>query len=108
MPRRKLTTRVDSEEVQGKDSWVDIRRMLWKEIKALQKQRKKMEGDEEAGFEIGSELILSHIEQWNWCDENGAPLPQPKDDPDVFDYLTDDEFSFLADAVTGSEEDRKN
>lgn len=108
MPRRKLITRVKSDEVQGEDSWVDIRRMLWKEIKALQKQKKKIDESEDAGFEVGSELILSHIERWNWCDESGVPLPQPEDDPDVFDDLTDEEFSFLADAVAGNEEERKN
>lgn len=133
MPRRKRTIKVDSSQVQGKDSWAEVSKMTMGEIKVLRKQSQQerkarksqlaklakrnpdwafedmqeLVGDD-TSFEVGADLIIDHVIAWNWADENGEPLPQPQDDRAVFDDLTDDEFGFLADAVRGDEEVRKN
>ena len=114
MPRQKRTVEVDSSRVQGEGSWVRISKMTWGEIKAMRAKSKEAEGDDDEegdadlAFEMGEETIVKHVIGWNWADEDEKPLPQPQDDPAVFDTLTDDEFGFLAEAIAGSEEVRKN
>lgn len=108
MPRQKRTIEVDSSRVQGEGSWVRISKMTWGEIKAMRTKAGDVEGDSDLAFEMGEETIVKHVIGWNWADEDEKPLPQPQDDPAVFDTLTDDEFGFLAEAIAGSEEVRKN
>lgn len=33
--------------------------------------------------------------RWNWVDGNKKPLPQPEDDPGVYDELSVDEINFI-------------
>jgi len=108
MPRQKRTIEIDSSRVQGEGSWVRISKMTWGEIKAMRARSGDAEDDADIAFEMGEETITKHVVGWNWADEEGNPLVQPQKDPSVFDTLTDDEFGFLAEAIAGSEELRKN
>jgi hypothetical protein len=45
-------------------------------------------------------FICSLVLDWNWVDDDGAPLPSPHNNPDVYELLTDEEGSFLFEAVT--------
>ena len=69
MPKRIEVYRVDSTEVQGKDSWVELRCLTWAEVQTSLKT--KGENDEE--------LLKTHVLAWNWVDSKGKPLGDPRD-----------------------------
>ena len=102
MPKRKVVRRIKSEEVQGEDSWVDMRRPKGRDIKdAVRKQDAQGEdAGNLASYENSQELLRAHVLSWNWVDDNGNPLPQPQDSEDVFDELTDEEVRFLTEHLT--------
>jgi len=109
MPKRKVVRRIKSEEVQGEDSWVDMRRPKGRDIKdAVRKQDAQ---GEDAGnlksYENSQELLRAHVLSWNWVDDDGAPLAQPQAESevnvDVFDELTDEEVKFLSEHLTENE-----
>jgi len=45
------------------------------------------------------EFLLKMGVRWNWKDEDGNPFPQPEDDPNVYDELSDDEVVFILDNI---------
>ena len=104
MPQRKRVIRFDSPKIQGDDSWVEVSRLTVGEARRAEKIKDDPDTDSFAEV-VG--LYQTHIINWNWVDDDGSPLPLPKDDPDVVDGLTADEFSFLGDCLAGSEEDQK-
>ncbi len=53
----------------------------------------------DARFAADNETLTRRLVAWNWCDETGAPLPQPADDPTALDNLTEGERRFLLDAL---------
>ena len=101
MPQRQNRVRIDSEAVQGEGSFVVLRRLTVGEIKHVRKSA-------EDSFELTEEMVRDHIVEWNWADEEGNPLPQPAKDPTVFESVTDEELSWLAKAIAGVAESRKN
>ena len=103
MPQRKTTVRLDSTAAQGEGSWVEIRRLTVGDIHSL----RKVEGD---AYELGENLLRSRLVAWNWVDDKGQPLAQPGEPGfDVaFDSVTDEELKFLAGAIAGDAEARKN
>jgi hypothetical protein len=100
------TTRVKSDEVQGKGSWVLVVNLTVDEVRALRKEA----GDADADtFELGVGAIAGHIKDWNWVDEEEKPLPNPEDDPGVIGRLTMGETDFLSDILLyGDRAERKN
>jgi hypothetical protein len=62
----------------------------------------------EQDFEYTLGLFKRRVRDWNWVDEDGEPLPNPQEDPNVLDTLTDEEFNFLVGCIKGSEEELKN
>jgi len=54
--------------------------------------------------------LSQRIVAWNWTDNGGEPLPQPHNDPEALERLTNDELMWLMGAVDGKETsvDRKN
>lgn len=103
MPQRQSTTRVDASAVQGDGAYVVLRKLTLGEIKAL---RVATGGDSDK-IALTEDMVREHLVEWNWADDNGVPLPQPTD-PAVFDNVTDDELTFLAQAIAGSVDQRKN
>lgn len=102
------TVRVKSDEVQGPDSYVVVRRMTVGETKEIMQRT----ANREAGLDTYSEngvWVAEHVVEWNWTDGEGKELPFPKNDATVIDRLTNDELAFLNQAIVGrSEADRKN
>lgn len=128
MPKRQNTIKLNSEEVQGKDSYVIVRRPTVAEVKQWQKESRdltkerkrkekelknnpELEEELEEGdivIEMSSERLATHIVGWNWVDDDGNPLPNPNNNIEIFDILTDDEFTFLGNCLLGNAETRKN
>ena len=104
MPKRKSRVQqIPTPEAQGDDSWVEIRRMSWGEIKALLKRSNR--GDEEEKLAANEEMVKKYVLSWNWVDDDDSPLPFPSNGG--LDELTDQEFRYLVDLVTGELERKK-
>ncbi len=124
MAKRVSTNKVPTVELQGEDSYVIVSAVKTKEIKEtrrlslraekaqkeVEKRRKAGEEVEDLepfdGFAAGLEMIQRHLLEWNWVDDDGVPLPQPKGNPEVLDELTVKEVTFLANLLTGEEESK--
>jgi hypothetical protein len=105
MAKRQAIIKVESEEVQGEGSFVKVRSILWGDAKRLKKDLAGM--DEDDKLRANDELIAKHVYEWDWVDEDGNPLPLPKDDPTVLDLLTAHEIKFLGKALSGGDDDTK-
>ncbi len=105
MPQRKSVRRYESPDVQGDDSWIEISRLTVGEARVINEHRDK---DDLDAFEAVLPIYQKHIVGWNWVDDDGEPLPLPKDDPDVVDQLTDLEFEFVANCLSGDRDEQKN
>jgi hypothetical protein len=105
MPQRQNVRRIPSSRVQGDDSWIEISRLTVGEAREADRLKDDRETD---SFDTVVGLYQRHVVGWNWVDDDGQPLPLPKDDPGVVDRLTDLEFSFLGDCLAGSEVEQKN
>ena len=104
MPKRQRIVRHKSDKVQGEGSWVCVAQLTVGEM------RKARQAAAEGGdaFELGVEMLKSHIIEWNWVDDEGNPFLQVPDSPDVVDELIDTEISFLGVRITGSATTAKN
>ena len=91
--RRPSTTRVDTSEVQGDESFVVLRKLKVGEVENLHKRRDR---EKWSDFKFGKVVMATRILEWNWVDDGGDPLPQPSEDLKVMDQLTEDESNFLA------------
>jgi hypothetical protein len=105
MPKRQNLRRFPSDELQGEGSYVEVSRLTVGEAREADRMRKDPDAD---SFEAVSDFYQKHVHGWNWVDDDGKPLPLPRDDPAVVDALTDLEFAFIGDCLAGSEEERKN
>lgn len=123
MPRI-TSKRVETPDLQGEGSYVVFRRISHG---AAQKARRFiMFGDvrERADLtveqidemlkeedELTLELVLNGVLEWNWQDENGNPLPLPKNSDDL-DTMTAEEVHFIVTCCAGNypkaEDDAKN
>ena len=104
-PKRRRVVRHASNEVQGEGSWVITAALNVAEMRAFRARAKEKDFD---AFEVGVDVLRTHVYEWNWVGDDDGPLPQPKDDPTVIDILTDDEVEFLSGCIQGKEEDAKN
>ena len=133
MPKRVSSRKETSEEVQGEGSWVIMTGLKVKEMKAqrvvtetektalaayrknLRKHQKLQEQDPDLedldayttdfnSMDAGIDTLKKHILDWNWVDDEGEPLPNPQEDEDVFDELTDTEVTFLINRMMGVDE----
>jgi len=105
MPKRQSVKKHDASEVQGEGAWVTTSEVKVKEIRVIRKQSADPEFDD---FEGGIALLARHIVAWNWVDDEGKPLPSPKNDPKVMDELTNAESEFLVDLLMGEKGSSKN
>lgn len=104
-PKRRRVKRVPSDAVQGEGSWAIVAMMTVAEIRENRKESKKKGVDL---FERSITVLKTHVREWNWVDDEGKPLPQPKDDPSVIEQLAEFETVFLGTAIAGDEFDAKN
>jgi hypothetical protein len=117
MPERQIIRTYPSDSVMGEDSYVKIRGLtmgqqkkiskdseLPEEAKAGLSEEQIAKKQRELAMEKSAEIIQKVVWEWNWVDEDGKPLPLPKDDPDVLDELTEAEIRFLTAAMKGDVE----
>lgn len=109
MPKRQNVKTIDSSAVQGEGSYVVIKRMTYGEARAARDlaRRAEKDKDEDAVADAGQDMIANHLMTWNWVDDEGNPLPLPRDDRGVFDRLTDEEVLFLGQALNGTADAQK-
>ena len=126
MAKRKTVKKVPTDKLQGEDSYVIVTAVKTKEIKKTRREsravsdaqkkveKRRKDGDEDIedvepydAFGSGLDMIRRHLKEWDWVDDDGVPLPQPKEDPNILDELTIEEVTYLAKLLTG-EEDSKN
>lgn len=131
MPKRLRIQKFLSTKVQGDDSWVRVSPLTVAEMRAARERRQtadqalkdwlkaaklaeeeKQEAPERPEplnfFEIGLTVLKEHVIEWNWVDDDGNPLPQMPEHPEVVELLTDTEVAFLGECIQGSEEAAKN
>ena len=107
--KHKLYRKVDSTEVQGDDSYVILKAMTYGDSKAY--FGRITSDDKSEQYQVGNELLVKMIQEWNWVDDEGNPLPLPKDDPTVLDKLPIEEIVFLSKELGAGlrkEQDSKN
>lgn len=123
MPKRQNVRRIDSLEVQGDDSWVEIVSPKIEEVKAQQASMQPIR-DELATIELelkkegltqaeinsnpryaavnqrlsdeGTKLMAAYVKDWNWVDDDGEPLPKPAGNEKAFGQLTVGELTWLS------------
>lgn len=95
-PKRQSVVRKDSAVVQGKGSFVQWRKLTWGESKEVMTEREALKDNPIALAEKMQSIIIDHVDDWNWVDDDGEPLPLPKNEPEGFDELNEDEITFLA------------
>jgi hypothetical protein len=105
MAKRRRVQRHASNDVQGEGSWVITAALTVAEMRAFRARAKEADFD---AFELGVDVLKTHVYEWNWVDDDDSPLPQPKDDPEVIDTLTDNEVAFLSGLIQGTEAEAKN
>lgn len=105
MPKRNLIERVPTLEAQGEDSWIEISRPLWGEIRVMRQDSQHKDFD---NIQASIELINKHLIAWNWVDEHGEPLPQPKDLEAPTDIMTDIELRAVSDIFARTLEQKKS
>lgn len=98
--RQVKTRRISTVSVQGEDSFVVVRPPKWGLLRKAQQQSKA--DDAAAGVTFASDLIVASVVEWNWTDDDGLPLPLPKDNPAIIDELDADEVAFLVEQISGS------
>lgn len=90
--------RVTTEKVQGEGSYIDLRPIKWGTAKRFDKLQGE-NGNQQKRTEETDKLVIESILGWNWKDDDGNPLPLPKDDESVIDDLTIDEMVLIMNAI---------
>lgn len=99
MPRICILT-ITSPDIQGDGSWIKIRPLTHAQARELENLKFAYAKDP-VGFDLsavrqqGDDLLVDHLVEWNWTDEDGAPLPLPKDDPTVIERMLERELDFI-------------
>lgn len=98
MPERinKKFRKVDSADVQGEGSWVIVRNIGFEIIKS-QNITELQNSDQ--NMDLAYQAAKSILYEWNWVNDEGEPMPQPKDNRDIFDELTIEEQWFILKAA---------
>lgn len=102
MPERKATIRVSSEEVQGDESFVLLRRLKVRDARKAADAAKEKKDDT-----VNLEILATSIIEWNWVDDDGKPMPLPGGKAEALDELTDQELAFLVDSLRGGPDAEK-
>lgn len=127
MPKRQSSRVIETPEMQGDDSYVQVRPPTLKQAKVLRKEMQGVQQQIDAVQKAGGDLVKENeLEDelnvigmrsfskffiaWNWVDDDEKPLDQPEDNPDVFDELTSTEIKYLSrimQDLMGSEDEKK-
>lgn len=122
MPERKAGRRVPTPDTQGPDSWILLRPMTVGEVIGLQKEREQTLAKENWWqwlfnrfkrretrpqseiYQAFTRRVIGYVADWNWVDDAGQPLPNPRDHPEVVELLTDTELNELLGIIYGGSE----
>ena len=106
MPKRKYKSRekINSEEVQGKGSWVVIRRPTWEDFEQAMNGNKPDEDPNE--IQMGKKIIENLVDEWNWVDDDDQPLGEPE--AEIIRTLPFQEMQFLIEHLDLEGLDQKN
>lgn len=106
---RLVARRVSSEELetQGEGSWVEFRRRMKAKHLGVIAQMAALkdisfkENPSEVLDVVGrlGGMLSPFVVAWNWVDEDGEPLPQPKMNEDVFGELDMSELMWLVEQM---------
>lgn len=106
MPQRQCVRRLETPEVQGGDSYVVVSMVTYGD--SVERDAAVKAGTLNAD-EYFRERLAKYVLDWNWVDNDGEPLPKPRNNPDVFKLLAEEEMDLLANAIRGrTEAERKN
>ena len=96
MPQRinKLIRRIDSKPVQGDGSYVLIKAPT---IGDIRDGILPDGSDKNASMEYATFLLGRLVQEWNWVDDKGEPLPQPN--PEIISGLPYGEIKFLMESL---------
>ena len=101
MPKRKSVKTIKSDEVQGEGSYI---RIVQLKVRKIREMRERVEAEKMDMFEVGLELVEDQVLEWNWVGDDGEPLPQVKDSPEVLNELTEEEATFIVNQLIGADE----
>jgi len=122
-PARQRIRRHDSSKVMGHGSYVVIAAITMGDAQRLKEQTEPpelMEGESEEDYKerlaehekrvekLNNIALADVTREWNWVDDEGNPLPQPYQNPDVFDLLSGEEIEFITDRMNGNVKPKKN
>lgn len=106
MGERKSTFKVSSEEIQGVGSYVIFRHMTFGTVlQAMSKSGDKTNSKEEKAFT--EKLLKEAVIEWDWVDDNGAPLVLPSAGLEIESLLTN-EIMWLVSQITGKEQSKNS
>lgn len=102
--------------VQGDDAWVKIKRPTVGEMEEMYEryriavtpsQSPENGGGIDPQVAMRDELLNRFVQEWNWVDDDGLPLPQIKNDPSVIRKLLSNEIDALYQAITMQDDNKK-
>lgn len=98
MPERKYkkVRRIDTADIQGEGSYIELKSFSWKELRALGFDSINLEdvnNMETADFAF--KVAKTALVGWNWVDDNGDPLPDPAGHETLFDDLPSQEQTYI-------------
>jgi len=104
MARRAVVEKVMT-PVQGDDAWVEVTKPTVGEVEDI-----LAAGDDVyESFSVGKQILVDHVKNWNWADEEGKPLPSPMQEPGIINTITLDEYQEIVQILLGAqEEEEKN
>lgn len=105
MPKRKVTKKYPTPELQGEGSWVVFRYLKVSDIQKI-KEEAKAEGEDYNYFDGGLQMLEKRLVRWNWVGDEGEPLPQPTEDPSIIGELNELEIEGLTDILLSTTESK--
>jgi hypothetical protein len=105
MPQRIKNIHLVSTEIQGSDSWVDIKPLTVEQYNratdlVLEARESEVDQAVRAALDLKQrELFAEVVAGWNWVDNDDKPLPSPAGNPGVFELLTMAELNYIGEAI---------
>lgn len=107
MPKRQATSKVNSEEVMGEDSWVVLRHIKYARALEVMGYLEDEDLTELEQEKVMADVVAEAVVEWNWVDEDGKPLATPKEGLELGELYTH-EIQFLVNQILAAAEARKN
>lgn len=113
MPSRNNTRRVATPDLQGDDSWVEVRSLSVNDYNEIMTLTRSSQGGADEATLMANEAAMyavyaRNIVRWNWVDDDGAALPQPSEDVTVLGQLTMQELEALTGLLRPGSEQKKD